>query len=126
MAHIHMGEPIHKDHPVIGERAYRYIDEGFVQTDQPCDLDPVRIGRAPDYRITPAHSNPWVIARRLRQLGYPKRLWGDKAFIREIRILMAEANIAGQRIEFDQPNETAKLVDAARRRHSGRDRVAAD
>ena len=126
MSRIHMGEAIHKDHPVIGERAYRYIDEGFVQTDQPCDLDPVRIGRAPDYRITPAHSNPWVIARRLRQLGYPKRLWGDKAFIREIRILMAEANIAGQRIEFDQPNETAKLVDAARRRHSGRDRVAAD
>ena len=126
MAHIHMGEPIHKDHPVIGERAYRYIDDGFLQTDQPCDLDPKRIGRQPGYRITPAHSSPWAISKRLRQLGYPKSLYGDKAFIREIRILMAEANIAGQRTVFDEPDELGKLVDAAQRRISGRDRVAAD
>ncbi|MCE2483684.1 MAG: hypothetical protein J4F33_12600 [Alphaproteobacteria bacterium] len=126
MSRIHMGEPIHKDHPVIGERAYRYIDEGFVQTDQPCDLDPARVGRAPGYRITPAHSSPWAIARRLDQLGYPRRLWSDRAFIREIRILMAEANIAERRTEFDRPEEVAKLVDAAQARLSGRDRVAAD
>ena len=126
MAHIHMGEAIHKDHPVIGERAYRYIDDGFVQTDAPCDLDPKRIGREAGYRITPAHSSPWAISNRLRQLGYPKRLYGDKAFVREIRILMAEANIAGCRAVFDEANEIGKLVDAAQRRVSGRDRVAAD
>ena len=111
---------------MIGERAYRYIDEGFVQTDQPCDLDPARIGREAGYRITPAHSSPWAIARRLEQLGYPRRLWHDRAFVRELRILMAEANIAGRRIEFDRPEELARLVDAAQARLAGRDRVAAD
>ena len=126
MANIHMGEAIHKDHPVIGERAYRYIDDGFIQGDAPCDLDPARIGRKAGYRVTPAHSSPWAISNRLRQLGYPKRLYGDKTFVREIRILMAEANIAGQRIEFDQADEMSKLVDAAQRRRSGSDRVAAD
>ena len=126
MAHIHMGEPIHKDHPVIGERAYRYIDEGFIQTDQPCDLDPKRIGGEPGCRITPAHSSPWAISNRLRQLGYPKDLYQDKAIVRETRILMAEANIAGRRIAFDDPDELGKLVDAAQRRVSGSHRVAAD
>jgi hypothetical protein len=95
-------------------------------TDQPCDLDPKRIGREPSYRITPTHSSPWAISNRLRQLGYPKSLYGDKTFIREIRILMAEANIAGRRAVFDEPDELGKLVDAAQGRISGRDRVAAD
>ena len=81
---------------------------------------------SPSANTTPAHSSPWAISNRLRQLGYPKSLYGDKTFIREIRILMAEANIAGRRAVFDEPDELGKLVDAAQGRISGRDRVAAD
>ena len=126
MSRIHMGEPIHKDHPVIGERAYRYIDPLFMQTDRPCDLAPETIGQEVGWRVTPAWSNPYVLAKRLAQLGYAPDIAEDEELIRTMRAIMCEANIAGRRIEFDRPDEMAGLVEEARDRLAGRRRIAAE
>lgn len=125
MWHIHDGEGIDKDHPVVGERAYRYIDPTMVQTDRPCDLDPRLIGRRPGYRVTPAWAPEWVIGNRLAELGYSPQVTGDQNLLCEIRRLMGEAQMAGLRVRFDTPDELAKLVETAERRLYPDRRVAA-
>ena len=126
MSRIHMGEAIHRDHPVIGERAYHYIDRLFEQHDLPCDLAPERIGQEVGYRITPAWANPQVIARRLAHLGYPPSITENENLIRQMRILMAEANITGHRILADDPDEIARLVKQAEERVKARKSKAAE
>ena len=113
MVRIHMGEGVTPDYPVIGERAYRYIDPGFVQIEgRECDLPPEWIGRTASYRVTPAWAPPWVIGKRLDELGYPRKLSENPDLLRAIRLKMAEANLDGKHIEFDDPKELAKLVKA--------------
>jgi isopropylmalate/homocitrate/citramalate synthase len=116
MWYIHDGEGIDKDHPVVGERAYRYIDPTMVQTDRPCDLDPRLIGREPGYRVTPAWAPEWVIGHRLAELGYDASLTDDANLLREIRRIMGEAQMAGLRIRFDDRERLAELVAQAERR----------
>jgi isopropylmalate/homocitrate/citramalate synthase len=120
MSRIHMGEEIAPDYPVIGAHAYRYIDPAFQQVEgRSCDLPPGRIGLAPGVRVTPAWAPEWTIGKRLEELGYPKSVFGDRALLRAMRVHMAEANIAGKRVRFDDPDEMAKLVDACRGRGAG-------
>ena len=126
MSRIHMGEPIHKDHPVIGERAYHYIDPAFIQTDRPCDLAPETIGQAVGWRVTPAWSSPYALGKRLTQLGHPSEIADNDELIRTMRMIMSEANIAGKRIEFDLPEEMAKLIEAARARMAAGQETAAE
>ena len=40
MSVLHMGEPLHEDYPVFGRRSFHYIDEAFVQSERPQDLNP--------------------------------------------------------------------------------------
>ncbi len=113
MVEIHMGESVAPDYPVIGERAYRYLDPGFVQVPgRPCDLPPEWIGRKAGYRVTPAWAPPWIIGKRLEELGYPPEVFGNGGLLRAMRLKMAQACLDGERVEFDRPEELARLVEA--------------
>ena len=113
MWQIHDRGPIPPTQPVVGERAYRYVDQYFEQTDQPCDLDPALIGRVPGYEITPAWAPNYVIGKRLEELGYGDEVAGNDALHRMMRILMNRAQTEGKHIRFDDPDELAKLVEWA-------------
>lgn len=111
MVKIHMGESITPDYPIIGERAYRYLDPGFVQMPgRPCDLPPEWIGRTAGYRVTPGWAPLWVIGKRLEELGYAPEVFENGDLLRAMRLKMAEACLDGKRIEFDKPKRLAKLV----------------
>ena len=116
MTRINMGEPIHQYHPVLGKRAYHFIDDQFEQGDLPCDLAPETIGQEVGCRVTPSWSNPIIVSRRLEQLGYPAELTQDANFIRECRIVMASWNISGRHFLADDPDELAKMVAEAKER----------
>ena len=112
MVNIHMGESVTPDYPVIGERAYRYLDPDFVQTPgRPCDLPPEWIGRTAGYRVTPSWAPTWVIGKRLEELGYPPEVFGDDGLLRAMRLKMAEACLGGEHVEFDRPEKLAELVE---------------
>ena len=111
MVRIHMGEGVTPDYPVIGERAYRYIDPGFVQTEgRECDLPPEWIGRTAGYHVTPSWAPSWVIGKRLEELGYPPEVFENRDLLRAIRLKMSDSCVAGKHIEFDKPKRLAKLV----------------
>ena len=116
MSCIHMGESINQYQPVIGKKAYHYIDDQFEQHDLPCDLAPEIIGQEVGSRITPAWSHPVIVGRRLAELGYPPELTEDANFIRECRIVMAKWNIDGRRYLADDPKELETIVDEAKKR----------
>ncbi len=124
MTRINMGEPIHQYHPVIGKKAYHFIDDQFEQKELPCDLAPETIGQEVGYRVTPSWSNPIIVGRRLEQLGYPAELTQDPNFIRECRIVMAAWNIAGRHFLADDPEELAKMVEEAKQRIAGHSEAA--
>ena len=100
--------------PVVGERAYRYVDEYFEQTDQPCDLDPGLIGRKPGYQVMPAWAPTYVIGKRLAELGYGPETAEDRGLLGAMRMLMNRSQMEGKHIRFDEPDELAKLVERAR------------
>ncbi len=110
MWQIHDRGPIPPTQPVVGARAYRYVDQYFEQTDLPRDLDPTLIGRKPGYEITPAWAPNYVIGKRLEELGYGDEVAGNDALHRMMRILMNRAQTEGKHIRFDDPDELAKLV----------------
>ena len=122
MSVIHMGEPLHEDFPVFGSRSYRYIDEAFVQKDRPQDLTPELIGQKTGWRITPALAMPAVIRNRMKELGYEKELYEDKTLVRQVKILMSEANMKGERILADDPKVLARLIKKAQQRLAGHDK----
>ncbi len=116
MWHLHTGEGIDKDQPVVGERAYRYIDPLFVQHDKECDLAPERIGRAAGWRLTPAWSPLFTIAKRLEELGYPQGITEDATLLQAMREVMSDANVDGRHARFETPDEIADALAEARRR----------
>ncbi len=116
MTRIHTGGEIEKNAPVVGENAYRYIHPYFEQTDQLCDLPPEAVGRRAEYRITPGCAPPAIVANRLAELGYPPEIAENGRIIDAMRHLMNDAMMEGKRILFDDPEEIAKLVGAAKRR----------
>ncbi|MDA0261116.1 MAG: hypothetical protein O3A21_02805, partial [Proteobacteria bacterium] len=116
MWQIHTREGIDKDQPVIGERAYRYIDRLFEQAARECDLAPGRIGGRPGWRLTPAWSPPYTIARRLEELGYPAAVCEDAGLLQAMREVMSDANVAGRHAQFETPEEIATVVTEAKQR----------
>ena len=116
MSVLHMGEPLHEDYPVFGRRSFHYIDEAFVQSDRPQDLNPESIGHTSGWRITPALAMPAVIRNRMKELGYGKDVYDDKQLVKQVKILMSEANISGRRILADDPEVLNSLVGEARQR----------
>jgi isopropylmalate/homocitrate/citramalate synthase len=96
--------------PVVGERAYRYVDEYFEQTDRPCDLSPQSIGREPGYQVTPAWAPAYVIGKRLEELGHGPEVTQNRKLLTTLRMLINRSQMAGHHVPFDQPEELAKLV----------------
>lgn len=99
--------------PVVGERAYRYVDKYFEQTDEPRDLDPALIGRTPGYQITPSWAPAYVIGKRLEELGYGSNITRNQALHSKMRALINAALIEGRYVDCDVPAEIEKLLNEA-------------
>lgn len=112
---IHTQGEIEPDHPVVGSRAYRYIDKAFEQSGRPCDLLPESVGITPGWRLTPAWSPTFTIGQRLKELGYPSSITENENLLRGIRCVMSDANVGGQHVKFEELDEIAKAVDKAQR-----------
>jgi len=116
---IHTREGIDKDQPVVGERAYRYIDRLFEQADKDCDLPPDRIGAHAGWRLTPAWSPSYTIARRLEELGYAPAIVENAGLLQAMREAMSDANVDGRHARFETTEEiSAALAEAKRRLES--------
>ena len=115
MWQVHDRHDIEPNQPVVGERAYRYVDQYFVQGDLPCDLAPERIGAAPGYEIMPAWAPTYVIGKRLEELGYEPAVFRNRTLLHRVRALINEAQMDGRHVRFDDPAELAPVVERARR-----------
>jgi isopropylmalate/homocitrate/citramalate synthase len=114
MWQIHDRHDVEPNQPVVGERAYRYVDQYFEQSDLPCDLDPELIGAQAGYEIMPAWAPTYVIGKRLEELGYESEVCTNRALLRRIRALINEAQMDGRHVRFDNPDELAPVVEQAR------------
>ena len=115
MWQIHDRHDVEPNQPVVGERAYRYVDQYFEQSDLPCDLDPALIGAKTGYEIMPAWAPTYVIGKRLEELGYEPGICKNRALLHRIRALINRAQMDGRHVRFDDPDELAPVVEQARR-----------
>ena len=115
MWQIHDRHDVEPNHPVVGERAYRYVDQYFEQGDLPCDLAPELVGAKAGYEIMPAWAPTYVIGKRLEELGYEPEVFANRTLLHRIRALINEAQMAGRHVRFDDPDELAPVVEQARR-----------
>ena len=115
MWRVHDRHDIEPNQPVVGERAYRYVDRYFEQGDLPCDLDPELIGAEVGYEIMPAWAPGYVIGKRLEELGYEPEVFGNRALLHRVRALINEAQMDGRHVRFDDPEELAPVVERARK-----------
>ena len=115
MWQIHDRHDVEPNQPVVGERAYRYVDQYFEQGDLPCDLAPELIGAKAGYEIMPAWAPTWVIGRRLEELGYEPEVFRSRTLLHRVRALINEAQMDGRHVRFDDPEELAPVVERARR-----------
>ena len=113
MWRIHDRSSIPPNTPVVGERAYRYVDKYFEQTDEPRDLDPALIGRTPGYQVMPGWAPTYVIGRRLAELGHDAKLCNNHTLLVKMRALMNATLLKGEHIRYDEPEEMAKLLERA-------------
>ena len=129
MWQIHDRHDVEPNQPVVGERAYRYVDQYFEQSDLPCDLDPERIGATAGYEVMPAWAPTYVIGKRLEELGYEPGICKNRALLHRVRALINRAQMDGRHVRFDDPDELATVVERARREvahHPGDDQPADD
>ena len=115
MWQIHDHRDIEPNQPVVGERAYRYVDHYFEQGDRPCDLDPEFIGAETGYEIMPAWAPAHVIGKRLEALGYEPGVFRNRTLLHRVRALINEAQMDGRHVRFDDPDALAPVVERARR-----------
>ena len=115
MWRVHDRHDIEPNQPVVGERAYRYVDQYFEQSDLPCDLDPGLIGAEVGYEIMPAWAPTYVIGKRLEELGYEPGVYRNRTLLHRVRALINEAQMEGRHVRFDDPDELAPVVDRARK-----------
>ncbi len=125
MWRIHDHQDVPDTQPVVGERAYRYVDEYFEQSDLPGDLDPRLIGRAPGYQVSPAWAPTYVIGKRLAELGYGPEITGDRELLNAMRRLMNRSQLEGRHVVFDEPDELVKLLQRAQQFLASPDAAAA-
>ena len=129
MWQIHDRHDVEPNQPVVGERAYRYVDQYFEQGDLPCDLAPELIGATAGYEIMPAWAPTYVIGKRLEELGYDPEVCRNRALLHRVRALINEAQMDGRHVRFDDPAALAPVVERARREvgtQSGDDGLADD
>ena len=115
MWQIHDRHGVEPNQPVVGERAYRYVDQYFEQSDLPCDLAPERIGAKAGYEIMPAWAPTYVIGKRLEELGYAPEVCRNRTLLHRVRALINEAQMDGRHVRFDDPDALAPVVEQARR-----------
>ena len=115
MWQIHDRHDVEPNQPVVGERAYRYVDQYFEQSDLPCDLAPELIGAKAGYEIMPAWAPSYVIGRRLEELGYEPEVYRNRTLLHRVRALINQAQMDGRHVRFDDPDELAPVIDQARR-----------
>ncbi|MDA0821219.1 MAG: hypothetical protein O3C28_02195 [Proteobacteria bacterium] len=113
MWQIHDHIDIPPNTPVVGERAYLYVDKYFEQTDDPRDLDPKLIGREAGYQIMPSWAPAYVLQRRLAELGYDHDISHNSALHGKMRAMMNAALNEGRQTKFDYPENLATLVEQA-------------
>jgi len=99
--------------PVVGERAYRYVDRYFEQTDEPRDLDPALIGRKPGFQVTPSWAPTYVLGKRLEELGYGSNVTRHQPLLTRMRAMINASLSEGHHTRFDEPEEMRKLLEAA-------------
>jgi len=87
---------IEPNQPVVGERAYRYVDYYFEQTDLPRDLNPRDVGRIPGFEIMPAWAPASIIGKRLEELGYGPDIVEDQRLLYVMRVLMHRSQMDGK------------------------------
>ncbi len=109
--HDHHGIP--PNTPLVGARAYRYVDPLFEQKDRPCDLDPALIGVEPGYQVTPSWAPPYIIGRRLEELGYGPDVTENRELLNMIRASLNADLMEGRQPLADEPCHLTALVDAA-------------
>ena len=95
------------------DRAYRYVDTYFIQTDEPRDLDPALIGRESGYQIMPSWAPTFVIGKRLAELGYGGDITNNQPLLVKMRAMMNVALNEGRQVRFDEPEHLTALLDAA-------------
>ena len=115
MWQIHDRHDVEPNQPVVGERAYRYVDRYFEQSDLPCDLDPALIGAETGFEIMPAWAPTYVIGKRLEELGYEPEVCRNRTLLHRVRALINQAQMDGRHVRFDDPDELAPVVEQARR-----------
>ena len=115
MWQIHDRHDIEPNTPVVGERAYRYVDQYFEQGDLPCDLAPELVGAQAGYEIMPAWAPTYVIGKRLEELGYEPEVYRNRTLLHRVRALISEAQMNGMHVRYDDPDELAPVVERARR-----------
>ena len=97
--------------PVVGERAYLYVDKYFEQTDQPRDLDPELIGRKSGYQLMPSWAPTYVIGKRLAELNYGDNIAKNQAVLYAIRAELNARLLAEDVRRYDDPSNLSELVD---------------
>lgn len=115
MWQIHDRRDVEPNQPVVGERAYRYVDQYFEQSDLPCDLAPEVIGAKAGYEIMPAWAPTYVIGKRLEELGYAPEVCRNRTLLHRVRALINRAQMDGRHVRFDDPDQLAPVVEQARR-----------
>ena len=129
MWQIHDRHDVEPNQPVVGERAYRYVDQYFEQSDLPCDLAPELIGAKAGYEIMPAWAPTYVIGKRLEELGYGPEVCRNRTLLHRVRALINQAQMDGRHVRFDDPDQLAPVVEQARREvpaHTGNDQRGDD
>lgn len=116
MWQIHDQHGIPPNTPVVGRRAYRYVDQCFEQTNEPRDLDPARIGVTPGYQVTPGWAPAYIIGRRLEELGYGGEVTGNTGLLTMMRALINESLLEARYDQCDEPDRLAELLRSARER----------
>ena len=111
MWHIHDHCDIPPNTPVVGERAYLYVDKYFEQTDKPRDLDPALIGRKPGYQVMPSWAPTYVIGKRLEELGYGDNISKNTTVLNKMRAAMNSRLITGEQLRFDDPENLKALLE---------------
>lgn len=104
-------KPVPDDLPVLGHNAYRLTLSSFRQIPgRFMDLAPRVIGGDYGYRVCPVVSDPAVIAGRLAEVtGRPASDFPEEITRQMIRLMRRDLR-AGERIDYDEPQQLLALL----------------
>ncbi|EIL89076.1 putative alpha-isopropylmalate/homocitrate synthase family transferase [Rhodanobacter fulvus Jip2] len=104
-------KPVPDDLPVLGHNAYRLTLSSFRQIPgRFMDLAPRAIGGDYGYRVCPVVSDPVVIAGRLAEVtGRPASDFPEEITRQMIRLMRRDLR-AGERIDYDEPQQLLALL----------------